>query len=189
MTTEVAVDEGREVLEPLHVLIPRIKENIMKGDAAGLEYYRLAGKDLIAAKKQLAHGQWGPWLKKNFNRAQQTANGWMRLAAAMDDQNEGAPSFSTLSQFVRPNSPRAHANHASWYDSVRDEARADKKAQNARQEAEEKERRLVRLLGLKLIRIGFQVLSKELHPDKGGSKDAQARLNEVRRLLVDALPG
>jgi hypothetical protein len=32
------------------------------------------------------------------------------------------------------------------------------------------------LLGLRLIDIGWKVLARELHPDKGGSREAMTRL-------------
>lgn len=38
-------------------------------------------------------------------------------------------------------------------------------------------------LGLRLISIGYRVLAKELHPDKGGSKEAMHRLGRVRDRL------
>jgi hypothetical protein len=46
-----------------------------------------------------------------------------------------------------------------------------------------------RKLALRLIDIGFKILDKELHPDKGGSRNAMARLNRVRdRLKHHAYP-
>ncbi|OBB63653.1 DUF3102 domain-containing protein [Mycobacterium sp. 852014-50255_SCH5639931] len=39
-----------------------------------------SGLALRAAKPQLAHGEWLPWLKANFNGSQQTASRYMRLA-------------------------------------------------------------------------------------------------------------
>jgi curved DNA-binding protein CbpA len=41
-------------------------------------------------------------------------------------------------------------------------------------------------LALKLIGIGYKVLSIKLHPDKGGSHDAMRRLNRVRAKLKEA---
>jgi hypothetical protein len=38
-------------------------------------------------------------------------------------------------------------------------------------------------LALRMIEIGFTALAKELHPDKGGSEDAMARLSRVRNRL------
>ena len=38
------------------------------------------GKRLIQAKALLPHGEWGNWLKDNFNLTQQSANRFMRVA-------------------------------------------------------------------------------------------------------------
>ena len=40
--------------------------------------------------------------------------------------------------------------------------------------------RLHRELAEELIDIGYRALATRLHPDRGGSKDAMARLNRVR---------
>jgi len=37
---------------------------------------------LIAAKKEMDHGEWIPWLKDNFGWSRQTANNYMRVAEA-----------------------------------------------------------------------------------------------------------
>ena len=51
----------------------------------------------------------------------------------------------------------------------------------------QQERDLERRLALKLIDIGYRVLATQLHPDRrGGSTEAMARLNNVRRRLKDA---
>ena len=42
-------------------------------------------------------------------------------------------------------------------------------------------------LALRLIEIGYTVLAKELHPDQGGSCDAMARLDCVRKRLQRAM--
>jgi malate synthase len=46
------------------------------------------------------------------------------------------------------------------------------------------ERAAQRELGTRLIDVGYRVLAKELHPDKGGSPDAMVRLSEVRKRLL-----
>jgi hypothetical protein len=39
-----------------------------------------AGEKLNQAKAQMVHGEWLPWLKKNFDLSQVTASKYMRLA-------------------------------------------------------------------------------------------------------------
>jgi DnaJ-class molecular chaperone len=38
-------------------------------------------------------------------------------------------------------------------------------------------------LAMQLIDIGYKALATKFHPDKGGSRDAMSRLNEVRDRL------
>jgi hypothetical protein len=58
-------------------------------------------------------------------------------------------------------------------------------AQEAKNRAQE--HALQRELAIKLIDIGYKVLSTKLHPDKGGSAEAMSRLNAVRKLLKEAV--
>ena len=56
-----------------------------------------------------------------------------------------------------------------------------------RQHDEKKERVILRELAHQLVDIGYKVLATKLHPDKGGSAAAMARLNKVRHLLKEAV--
>ena len=47
-------------------------------------------------------------------------------------------------------------------------------------QARDDEVRLHRELAEELVDIGYRALATKLHPDRGGSKDAMARLNRVR---------
>jgi hypothetical protein len=38
-------------------------------------------------------------------------------------------------------------------------------------------------LGLQLIDIGYKILAREMHPDRGGSREEMVRLNLVRERL------
>ena len=40
------------------------------------------GRELIAAKAQVAHGEWLPWLKEEFGWHQTTASRYMQVAQA-----------------------------------------------------------------------------------------------------------
>jgi len=50
---------------PLSDLATTIKTEVELAESKGLEHYRTAGQALCEAKKQLGHGNWLPWLKKN----------------------------------------------------------------------------------------------------------------------------
>jgi hypothetical protein len=53
-----------------------------KATLRAVEHAWHAGRALLAAKKMIAHGQWGQWLSDNFEgRSHDTARIWMRLAA------------------------------------------------------------------------------------------------------------
>jgi hypothetical protein len=57
-------------------LAARINEEIR----AGLQHAKNVGDLLVEAKKQCPHGQWLPWLKKNVNLSERTAQAYMRVA-------------------------------------------------------------------------------------------------------------
>jgi hypothetical protein len=61
-------------------------------------------------------------------------------------------------------------------------------AYNADQAEQLKELRAVNELARKVIDIGYRVLAKEAHPDKGGSTETMRRLNAVRRRLRASVP-
>lgn len=46
-----------------------------------IEHAILAGEALIAAKAQLGHGEWLPWLEDNFDASKETAQRYMRVAS------------------------------------------------------------------------------------------------------------
>lgn len=50
--------------------------------AKGVGHFRRAGEALLKAKALVGHGKWLKWLKANVSFSQQTANCYMRLAAA-----------------------------------------------------------------------------------------------------------
>ncbi len=73
-----------------------------------------------------------------------------------------------------------------WRESVKENIeRARREVDRLKEEAltRQQERDAERKLALRLIDIGFKVLVKELHPDKGGSREAMSRLNRMRDRL------
>ena len=46
---------------------------------AGLSHALRAGELLSEAKSQVQHGQWGEWLKKNFEGSERTAQAYMKV--------------------------------------------------------------------------------------------------------------
>lgn len=65
-----------------------------------------AGELLAAAKAQLGHGEWLPWLELNFDFSRQTASAYMRLAANREQiEMESAPSISAALKQLAPGPP------------------------------------------------------------------------------------
>lgn len=190
---ELKRDSGH-VARPLSVLVELIRKDIIAAktaaEAATGPYYVEMGKKLIEAKEQLAHGDFMPWVRKNFKFGDRQARMYMQLAKASDKQIGIRASVSDEKNFreaVRNLTENTnYGKQAEW--------RADLNTtiKNARSDAERlkeealtvrQEREAEKKLALQLIDIGFKALASKLHPDKGGSRDAMARLNRVRDRL------
>lgn len=176
-----ATDDER-IARPLRVLVPLIKSEIELGDEAGLEHYQRAGEMLLEAQTQVDHGDWGSWLERNFNRSISTAYSYMALAKK---KIPAGRNFTTLSEHTRPNRP-AGGHVPTWHPPVQKILNnVDTETLNLKREEMKRadERDAQRTLALQLIDIGYKVLARKLHPDRGGSRDAMQRLNAVRDRL------
>jgi hypothetical protein len=173
---------------PLKVLVPLIKDELDAGDAAGLEHYRKAGEMLLEARDQVTKGEWISWVERNFELSERTARRYMKLAAmrqAPASRGREHEHKRTLSEVVDP--PR-NSHQPTWHQPVQQIVnRVDVEALAVDRQNQKKERDLERDLALQLIDIGYKVLVKTLHPDKGGSREAMQRLNRVRDLLKQAI--
>lgn len=186
------------IARPLKVLVPLIKDDLAKAkdaaERAGLPYYQAAGEKMIEAKSQLNHGEFTDWMKRNFDISIQHARKYMRLAEHSAGQKESADSFSSLADFVRQTAKnpsdetygRSYGQTSAWHGSVKEVVKEiDTETLNIKREEmnRQEERDAQHKLALQLIDIGYKVLARELHPDKGGSRDAMSRLNTVRDRL------
>jgi len=192
MSTAVAAKTEGQVARPLHVLVPLIKKDLDQGreasDRASLPYYQAAGEKMLEAKSQLKHGEFQDWIKRNFEISIRHAQSYM---AAADAEKRSGLRFSSLSEAIRetsnPNYNKPHTvRPQAWHEPVKGViSRAKDEADRLRDENlnRAQEREAQRKLALQLIDIGYKILSKELHPDKGGSRDAMVRLNQVRDRL------
>lgn len=192
MTRDIAVKTKTSIARPprpLKELVPLIREELAAGQAAGLEHYRRAGVMLLEAKEQMTvWGSWGKWLTNNFRRAdgtplsRQTAQYYMQLAKLTEEGaivNHGLQSLRSAIGRV-DDQARAHKSWGSVHKAAR-ELDAELFAQE--RQTHDAEVRLHRELATELIDLGFRALATRLHPDRGGSKDAMARLNRVREQL------
>lgn len=194
MAQLATIEEGA-VARPLKILEPLIREDFEKAEHAGMPYFVAAGKKLKEARKGHFEGDTAgfyAWGERSFAKSQTQLRAYERLAG------EGDPkSFESLRDHARRglkqpseiNRPRGPVRP--WTATV------DLIAQRAFDEAQrlareqsltrKQEREADRKLALRLIDIGFKVLARELHPDKGGSRDAMARLNRVRNHLKECV--
>lgn len=195
MASALATTETR-IARPLKVLVPLIQEDIKQGRAAaeraGMPYYRAAGEKMLEAKAQLKHGEFEPWIKRHFDISSRHARNYMSLAEhTAGNENGSAIPFSSLGDFLRKTGPDPNYNtfaskKPSWQEPVREIVnRVDTETLNLKREELRRadERDAERKLALQLIDIGYKVLARELHPDKGGSREAMSRLNAVRDRL------
>ncbi len=60
-------------------------------------YAKEAGDRLLKVKESLGHGQWLPWLQKNFDGAPRTAQAYMRIANNWNELQQKRSSASHLS--------------------------------------------------------------------------------------------
>ena len=195
-STAVVTASHQSVSRPLTDLVLLINQELEAGTQAEeskMTHYRNVGELMLEAKAQLEHGKFMPWIKTHFHMSQPHASHYMNLAKH-EKQNLGTPKFSSISDFVRKTSnPDYNKPHtvrpAAWDEPVKKTMDDPELIERIRRDTQSKlkESRLVRELGLKLIDIGYKVLSTKVHPDKGGNHDAMRRLNHVRDLLKKAL--
>jgi hypothetical protein len=183
--SNVTVVRGKsQVARPLKVLIPLIQGELQQGNDAGREHYRRAGEMLIEAKDQVGYGGWGTWLSKNFELSRSTAAAYMQWARSYQDhlsRDARQPEFTSLRQ-MRGDADRVREERQSKQQQdfrrvLRDIARDDFVQERQTRDDEVK---LHRDLAEELIDLGYRALATKLHPDRGGTKDAMARLNRVR---------
>jgi hypothetical protein len=180
-----AVRTTQQIARPLKVLIPLIQGELQQGDVAGREHYTEAGRMLIEAKPQKAKGAWGRWLNENFELSQSTARRYMRWARLQDDHGVTEMPTSMREMTGDTTRDREHRNskqQKAYRDVMRDIARDEFMQER---QARDVEVDLHRTLAGELIDIGYRALATHLHPDRGGSKDAMARLNRVRDELKE----
>jgi len=187
MNKQLQKRNSKALARPLKVLVPLIKGDIAEmkkaADEATVPYQIKIGEELLEAKSQLSALEWGPWLTRNFHLSSASARQWMRAASNASAGSAGR----TLSEMWGDHRPH---HQRSWKDPVDDFVRRAKghtRVLLERSLSEEKERELERKLAMRLIDIGYKILSVELHPDKnGGSHEAMQRLNSVRARLKEA---
>jgi len=89
-----------------HISLKQCATVVNRADKTIREQAREAGLALIAAKEQLKHGEFMPWLAENCTVSQQTANEWMAFARGdvkdlhgHRDQNGGRHHFEEPDEY------------------------------------------------------------------------------------------
>jgi hypothetical protein len=185
MKQNTLIKNDGQLARPLKVLVPLIKEEMEAGDEAGLPHYIKAGQMLIEARDQLPHGEWGVWLKRNFGKSRAAAYNYIKLA-----EHKGKVDLrsTTLHDIVRPNAPKTHRTGPEWLPEMKERMERLNLEKLSKPVTDEASReKLKRKLALDIIDIGYRALSTKLHPDKGGSREAMATLNDARDDLKEAV--
>jgi hypothetical protein len=184
MSKTMTVKTEQRIARPLGVLIPLIRSDIKEMETAGrkaaeaaiVPFKRAIGEKLIEAKSQLTHSEWKPWLEHNFTLSYASAKLCMSMAR-VDEAKGYRDSHLSQSEFIRRHITPSHGRSAKpkWQEPVKDIAGIARKQLDGQDETKAEKK-----LATRLIDIGYKVLSVELHPDKGGSREAMTRLNIVR---------
>jgi hypothetical protein len=196
MSIDVASHDEGQVARPLTELASLIRGKIGQArkvakeaaEAATQPFWAEIGDLFVEARTQFntAAGFYS-WTSGQFGFSQTQTRRYLNSARLVAVQNRGAD--QSLSEALRAagQSPRGGEKpRPVWTASAYNIAdRARREAERIRQEqlTREQEREAQRELALKLISIGYKVLAKELHPDKGGSQEAMTRLHIVRARL------
>lgn len=191
----------RALTRPLHVLVPLIKEDLKQEEEASrrarMPYMIAAGEKMLEAKPSFKGKteEFHNWLRRNFDLSRQQAYRYMKLVP--DETNDrinptiDPRDFSSLNAYHGATGDPAHrkvTTKRDWHEPVKEAiGRVNVEALKQSALAHQKERALQHKLALNLIDIGFKALATKLHPDKGGSREAMARLNRVREILRKAV--
>jgi hypothetical protein len=193
MISQVAEQDEREVARPLKVLAELIKKDLADAESVGRPHYEAAAEKLIVARDGHFDGrlsQFYDWAEKQFGKNKATIRSWIVFGSSehrKSFKNKEQFDFAPKSQGGLGKTPRPSVTRSEWAAPVGEEAKRARAEQRRLQEDEFRtrvqERKAEAQLGLRLISIGYKVLARELHPDKGGSREAMTRLNRVRDRL------
>jgi hypothetical protein len=186
-----AIKAEGKVARPRNILASLIKEKIREADEAAevarRPYWEEIGELLYEAKGQFdANSEFIAWSQRHFGYSKTQTYRYLQ-AVTSEPISRAAPPDSSISLRQRLRDVGGHGGGPSggrraWTPAVDDIVeRAKRDAERLRDEElnRQHERAAERQLALRLIDIGFKVLAKEMHPDKGGPRDAFQRLKRV----------
>lgn len=200
MPMAVVKELPKKTARSLQVLEPLIRLDIAAGENAGVPHFASAGEKLWEAKAHFRDtASFYEWATDRFKRSKDTIRKWMIYAEdlhggeplSFEEDSKIAPAkfsqpkrYKTLSEVTDPRTTHQPA----WFSPVQ-RATENVNVHRMSQERQDriKEKELRHKLAMQLIDIGYRVLVAKLHPDKGGSREAMQRLNEVRDILKGAI--
>jgi hypothetical protein len=178
----------KHVARPLAVIADLIKKERASANADSKKHWTVIAYLLVEAFTGF-DGDWNAfqtWFNRNdFDFG--FDSGKDRMLALSNLEQSRAPTSAPIPSFTKAMRPD--------YKWPEDEVRAKIKrtvegarrfAQAAMERRNEEE--LIRQLAIKIIDVGFKVLSVKFHPDKrGGSADAMRRLNAAKAMLKERI--
>jgi hypothetical protein len=181
--TEMIFHPLGAVARPLADLVQLIHKQMRLAHDAAEPHWLAVGQLLHEAKAQLAHGEFGPWCERHFNISATQRARYMKAAGATVANQNFRTGKSSLEDHLRGTSYATGTKTRTGQGGVNlDAIRQDEIKRS-------EDRDLKYKLARELINRGYKALAAELHPDKGGSPEAMARLNEVRAVLKRCTTG
>ena len=180
--------KGASVIRSPSELVPLIKSAMT---AAERGYQEVA--DLFAEARDGfdTYTDFLSWAHRHFDLGEAQAKRYLsvgrhRQIKAQTRAEEPESLNAALLAAGKRSEPTSGAVRRSWQpdvDAIAERARREQERVDrlyAEEITKKQEREAQRELSLRIIDIGYKVLAKELHPDKGGSRETMARLNRSR---------
>lgn len=187
MSTAVANKSSSQVARSPSVLVPLIKTALA---AVEKNQQEVANLFVEAREGFNSNAELYSWAHRHFDVGERQTDRYLsagkHLRISRPIGREAPLSLDKILRDagqIRPTSGRVVREWQPDVDAIADRARREQEriARAAEDELTRKqEREAQRELSLRIIDIGYKVLAKELHPDKGGSRDMMARLNRAR---------
>lgn len=185
MSTAIAEKRTTQLARPPSALVPLIRAAISAVDKSKQEIADLLAEARVSFD---TFSEFLGWANRHFGYKETQAT--QLLSVGRYRQNDPAaarlPSLNATLRAMghsRPTTGRVTREWQPDVDAIAERARReqDRISRAAEEELTRKqEREAQRELSLRIIDIGYKVLAKELHPDKGGSREMMARLNRAR---------
>jgi hypothetical protein len=183
MKTQLTSKGETRLARPLNVLSPLIRKDLETGERLSMSYYISAGVKLNEGRENFPKGPagsekfWKWFEKQDYPVARKQAGRYMKLATAdiSKSRTRESKAFPSIRQAIgegRRTTLSAADRAAILEEQARRHAATDARG----------------AMGHKILKAGYRALAKKLHPDKGGSNDEMALLNEAKDELEDFFP-